>query len=71
MWRYIKGDHIELPGDAVGSKERERGIELSYVIQSGTFKDVAFRVRQADYDSDFARNVGELRVNVDYSVQLW
>jgi len=71
MWRYIKGDHIELPSDAVGSKERERGIELSYVIQSGTFKDVAFRIRSADYNSDFARNVGELRVNVDYSVQLW
>lgn len=71
MWRYIKGDHIDLPNNAIGSKERERGVELSYVIQSGTFKDVAFRVRQADYNSDFARNIGELRFNLDYTINLW
>jgi hypothetical protein len=71
MWRYIKGDHINLPNNTFGNSERERGVELSYVIQSGALKDVAFRVRQADYDSDFARNVGELRVNIDYNIVLW
>jgi len=71
MWRYIKGDHIKLPNDTFGNSERERGVELSYVIQSGALKDVVFRVRQADYDSDFARNVGELRVNIDYNIAIW
>ncbi len=46
------------------------------MIQSGTFKDVAFRVRHAWYRNDFGpgathRDDNELRVNIDYTFALW
>lgn len=77
MLRYVSGDNIDLP--KLGSsdlKESEKDVELSYVVQSGTFKDVAFRVRHAWYRNDFGpgathRDDNELRVNIDYSFALW
>lgn len=77
MLRYVSGDNIDLP-KLGGSdlKESEKDVELSYVVQSGTFKDVAFRVRHAWYRNDFGpgathRDDNELRVNIDYSFALW
>lgn len=77
MLRYVSGDNIDLPklgGDKL--KESEKDMELSYVVQSGTFKDVAFRVRHAWYRNDFGpgatqRDDNELRVNIDYTLALW
>ncbi|MNE76871.1 Porin D precursor [compost metagenome] len=77
MLRYVSGDNIDLPklgGDKL--KESEKDMELSYVIQTGTFKDVAFRVRHAWYRNDFGpgatqRDDNELRVNIDYALALW
>ncbi|WP_175651768.1 OprD family porin [Pseudomonas sp. Marseille-P9899] len=77
MLRYVSGDNIDLPklgGNDL--KESEKDLELSYVVQSGTFKDVAFRVRHAWYRNDFGpgathRDDNELRVNIDYSFALW
>lgn len=78
MVRYLDGSHIELPEALGGSglKESEKDVELSYVVQSGTFKNVAFRLRHAWYRNDFApaasfRDDNELRVNVDYTLALW
>ncbi|MFB6404193.1 OprD family outer membrane porin, partial [Pseudomonas putida] len=71
------GDNIDLPNLGGGNlKESEKDVELSYVIQSGTFKDVALRVRHAWYRNDFGpgathRDDNELRVNVDYTFALW
>ncbi|HEY1026308.1 MAG TPA: OprD family porin [Pseudomonas sp.] len=71
MWRYIKGDHIDLPGGSGDSRERERGIELAYVVQAGAFKGLGLRVRQAAYRNDFSRDFDETRVNLDYTLALW
>ncbi|WP_100633775.1 OprD family porin [Pseudomonas qingdaonensis] len=78
MLRYLDGSRIELPNALGGSgrSESEKDIELSYVVQSGTFKNVALRLRHAWYRNDFAstaafRDDNELRVNVDYTVALW
>jgi hypothetical protein len=77
MLRYVSGDNIDLPNLGGGNlKESEKDVELSYVIQSGTFKDVALRVRHAWYRNDFGpgathRDDNELRVNVDYTFALW
>lgn len=78
MLRYLDGSRIELPTALGGSglSESEKDIELSYVVQSGTFKNVAFRLRHAWYRNDFApsasfRDDNELRVNVDYTLALW
>lgn len=76
--RYLKGDEIELP-TALGGKgltESERYAELSYVIQSGPFRDVALRVRNSKYRNDFARTASfrdedQTRINIDYTVKLW
>lgn len=78
MLRYLNGSNIELPtalgGD--GLRESEKDVELSYVVQSGTFKGVALRLRHAWYRNDFAptasfRDDNETRVNIDYSLALW
>lgn len=78
MVRYIDGSNIRLP-DALGGDdrhERETDVEVSYAVQSGSFKGVGVRVRHAWYRNDFApqatfRDGNELRVNVDYTIALW
>ena len=78
MARYLHGSDIDLPVRLGGGglTESEKDIEFSYVVQSGTFKDVTFRVRHAWYRNDFAptasfRDDNELRVNIDYTLALW
>ncbi|MED5608783.1 OprD family porin [Pseudomonas sp. JH-2] len=77
MLRYVRGDNIELAKfGGSGLTESEKDVELSYTVQSGSFKGVAFRVRHAWYRNDFApgathRDDNELRLNVDYTLALW
>lgn len=78
MVRYIDGSNIQLP-TALGGDDRsetEKDVELSYVLQSGSFKGLGLRVRHAWYRNDFApaatfRDGNELRVNIDYTLVLW
>jgi len=71
MSRYLSGDHIKLKNGETG-KEWERNSEIKYVVQSGTFKDVAVRLRNATYRSNYsARDADEVRLLVSYSVALW
>ncbi len=51
MSRYINGDNVSLANGGEG-KEWERNSEFKYVVQSGTFKNVAVRLRNATYRSD-------------------
>lgn len=71
MWRYIKGDHFDLPGGQTDAKERERDLELAYVVQGGSLKGLGMRVRQAAYRNNFSRDVDETRINIDYTLKLW
>ena len=42
------------------------------MVQSGTFKDVAVRLRNATYRSNYsARDADEVRLLVSYSLALW
>ncbi|AJO77085.1 OprD family porin [Pseudomonas sp. MRSN 12121] len=71
MTRYLSGDNIALKNGDTG-KEWERNTELKYVVQSGTFKDVAVRLRNATYRSNYsARDADEVRLLVSYSLALW
>ena len=71
MSRYLSGDNIKLKNGETG-KEWERNSEIKYVVQSGTFKDVAVRLRNATYRSNYsARDADEMRLLVSYSVALW
>jgi hypothetical protein len=77
MLRYVSGSNIDLP--ALGGKdlkESEKDVELSYTVQSGSMKGLAFRVRNAWYRNNFSpratqRDDNELRVNVDYTFAIW
>ncbi len=51
----------------------ERDSELKYVVQSGTFKDVSLRLRNATYRTNyekFARDVDETRSIVSYNFSV-
>lgn len=70
MTRYISGDNVSRAAGGEG-KEWERDTELKYVIQSGPLKNVAVRLRNATFRSNFARDADEVRLLVSYSVALW
>ncbi|WP_448197372.1 OprD family porin [Pseudomonas putida] len=76
MIRYLRGTNIDLP-HLGGSDltESSKDLELSYVVQSGPARDLAFRVRHAFYRNDLSsaatfRDDNETRVNVDYTVKF-
>ncbi|NQD59078.1 OprD family porin [Pseudomonas sp. CM25] len=76
MVRYLRGSNIDLPH--LGGRdltESSKDLELSYVIQSGPAKDLAFRVRHAFYRNDLSaaatfRDDNETRVNIDYTLKF-
>ncbi|WP_409261487.1 OprD family porin [Pseudomonas putida] len=70
MTRYINGDNVSRAAGGEG-KEWERNTELKYVVQSGPLKNVAVRLRNATFRSNFARDADEVRLLVSYSVALW
>ncbi len=73
LTRYVSGDHIKVPGSDQEGREWERDSELKYVVQSGTFKDVSLRLRNATYRSNyekFARDVDETRLIVSYNFSI-
>ncbi|MOA27861.1 Porin D precursor [compost metagenome] len=56
--------------------ESSKDFELSYVIQSGPAKNLAFRVREAFYRNQQGaaatfRSDNETRINIDYTIKLW
>jgi len=73
LTRYVNGDHIKVLGSEQEGKEWERDSELKYVVQSGTFKDVSVRLRNATYRTNyqkFARDVDETRVIFSYNFSV-
>lgn len=70
MTRYINGDNVSRAAGGEG-KEWERNTEFKYVVQSGPLKNVAVRLRNATFRSNFARDADEVRLLVSYSVALW
>ncbi|QXI46906.1 MULTISPECIES: OprD family porin [Pseudomonas] len=70
MTRYISGDNVSRAAGGEG-KEWERDTEMKYVVQSGPLKNVAVRLRNATFRSNFARDADEVRLLVSYSVALW
>jgi hypothetical protein len=73
LTRYVNGDNIKVVGSNDEGKEWERDSELKYVVQSGTFKDLSLRLRNATFRSNyekFARDVDETRVIVSYNFSV-
>lgn len=69
MTRYVKGSGADVPGAAAGG-EREFDVELQYVVQNGSLRGLAARLRSATYRSDFSRDADDVRVIVSYPLSL-
>ena len=76
--RYVKGDQVDpqrissVKGRALRAvggegEEWERTTDLSYVVQSGTFKNVSLRWRNATMRSNFADAADENRIILGYT----
>ncbi|MED5607074.1 OprD family porin [Pseudomonas sp. JH-2] len=73
MARYLNGDHIRLASGGEG-KEWERDLEARYVVQTGTFKGLSLRLRNATYRTDYeqwARDVDEVRLIASYNLSIF
>ena len=72
MTRYTDGRHAETATVSNG-RERERDTDLTYVIQSGPFKDVSLRWRNVTFRSGngLTNAVDENRLIIGYTLALW
>lgn len=70
MNRYISGDNVHA-GSVTDGKEWGRESEVAYTLQSGTFKDLNVRLRNASIRRDFSTNqFDENRLIVSYPLRL-
>ncbi|BAW23346.1 hypothetical protein J3A69_002465 [Pseudomonas putida] len=72
MTRYTDGRHAETATVSNG-RERERDTDITYVIQSGPFKDVSLRWRNVTFRSGngLTNAVDENRLIIGYTLALW
>jgi hypothetical protein len=70
MSRYVSGDNVLVAGSNTG-KEWERNTDIGYVIQSGSLKNLGFKVRNATVRSNFGNDLDETRLILSYTVALW
>jgi hypothetical protein len=66
--RYVHGDNFEINGQS--GKEWERNLDVSYVVQSGTFKGLGMRLRNVEIQGDATGRRDENRVIVSYTFAL-
>jgi hypothetical protein len=72
MTRYTDGQHVKAANVDNGS-EWERDTDITYVIQSGAFKDVSIRWRNVTFRSGdgLTTAVDENRLILGYTLALW
>ena len=81
MTRYVKGDQIDFTkADPTGAyfragvddeKRWERDFEAQYVVQSGSAKNLSFRLRQATYrSSSFDKGTDDVRLIIEYPLSI-
>lgn len=73
---YANANAVYMRRDAEGNpltdqKRWERDIEVKYVMQAGTLKDMSFRVRQATTRATaFESDLDEVRLIVEYPMSI-
>jgi hypothetical protein len=67
--RYISGDNVNT-GKGFEGKDRERDVDLGYVIQSGPLAGLGIRVRNAMARSNYRTDVDENRILLMYTWKL-
>lgn len=68
MARYVYGDNFKINGQ--DGQEWERNIDLTYTIQSGTFRDLSFRLRNVELIGAATGRRDENRFIVSYPLSL-
>lgn len=71
--RYVRGDNIANSWTKLKSgkgKEWEYNLDARYVVQSGPAKDLSFRVRHATYRSSALDDRNEVRLIVQYPLNI-
>ncbi|MHA6494418.1 OprD family porin, partial [Pseudomonas borbori] len=69
MTRYLTGDNIDR-GALADGKEWERNMDIAYVVQEGTFKNLGLKWRNATMRNNFGRDIDENRLIVSYTLPL-
>ncbi|WP_313054520.1 OprD family porin [Pseudomonas lopnurensis] len=69
MTLYASGDNIDL-GMAKEGKEWERNTVLSYVVQSGSLKNLGIKWVNAIYRNNFSSDYNDNRVVISYTLPL-
>jgi hypothetical protein len=67
--RYITGNNVDT-GKGFEGKDRERDLDLGYVVQSGTFAGLGVRVRNAMARSNYRTDIDENRLILSYTWTL-
>ncbi|MDN7140795.1 OprD family porin [Pseudomonas sp. JQ170] len=67
--RYLKGNNVDT-GLGFEGKEHERDLDLGYAVQSGVFKGLGVRLRNAVARSNYRSDIDENRVILTYTWSL-
>jgi hypothetical protein len=67
--RYIAGNNVDT-GKGFEGRDRERDLDLGYVVQSGTFAGLGIRVRNAMARSNYRTDIDENRLILSYTWTL-
>ncbi len=67
--RYIRGNNVDT-GLGFEGKDRERDLDIGYVVQSGTLKGLGVRLRNVQARSNYRSDIDENRVILSYTWTL-
>jgi hypothetical protein len=67
--RYITGSNVDT-GLGFEGKDRERDLDLGYVLQSGSLKGLGIRVRNVMARSNYRSDIDENRLILSYTWTL-
>ncbi len=67
--RYIRGNNVDT-GLGFEGKDRERDLDIGYVVQSGALKGLGVRLRNVEARSNYRSDIDENRVILSYTWTL-
>ncbi|TWE07210.1 outer membrane OprD family porin [Pseudomonas sp. AG1028] len=67
--RYIRGNNVDT-GLGFEGKDRERDLDIGYVVQSGALKGLGVRVRNVEARSNYRSDIDENRLILSYTWTL-
>jgi len=68
--RYIRGNNVDT-GRGFEGKDRERDLDIGYVVQSGALKGLGVRVRNVEARSNYRSDIDENRLLLTWRCGTW